>query len=128
MKNRATVLTADGRSTASRRADPAGTTAFALLNPRGEGAGGITRTVNVYGAFGGGTATLQISTDGGPTWVDFEDETGTVVAFTASAARSLVIVGDDAFPNDGATGGVLLSINLASSTTPTVTFDLVQLR
>lgn len=99
-----TPLTADGRSTT------------VSLNSRrdGSGDGEITKTVFLTGTFGGGTATIQVSPDGGTTWVDALDSGLNVAAFTSDGYANITLQGTEA----GAKVPALLSVDLASSSSP----------
>jgi len=68
--------------------------AFPLQSPRGEGEAAILKTIFVQGTFDTATATLQVSADGGVTFVDVTDESGAAVAFTANGARNIKISSD----------------------------------
>lgn len=102
MKQTAAVLTADGRSDS-----------IEMLTPV-RGGDSSLKTIIVQGGFGSGTATVQVSGDGGTTWIDVKDDAGTVVAFTVNGNANVNIMSDALNP-------ALLSVNLAGSTTPTVT-------
>ena len=67
------------------------------------------------GTFGGGTATLQASPDGGTTWVDVLDQASTAITFTANKAVNVEVASDGLQP-------VRLSINLTGSTSPNLSF------
>lgn len=92
-------LTADGRSTA-----------FPMYQARSGGDSSL-KEIYVQGTFGSGTATLQVSADGGTTWVDATDDNGTSITFAANGVRNVQISSDAQAP-------VLISINLAGSTSP----------
>lgn len=102
------TLTADGR-----------TTAFPYINTRADG--NIWATVFVYGTFGSGTATVQVSPDAGTTWIDVEDDGGSVVSFTADGARNVRLASDAGEP-------VLISVDLSGATSPDLTVDIFQVR
>ena len=91
---------------------------------RGEGAGGIKRTLSIYGTFGGGTATVQVSSDNGTTWITVTDSAGDI-AVTANAVRNVDIVSTSYGEDDGP---MLISVLLAGATSPVLTFDMYQLR
>lgn len=102
-------LTADGRSTA-----------FPVYNPR-SGGDSVFKTIFVQGDFGSGTATLQVSGDGGTTWVNVTDDAGSVIQFTANGARNVRIISDVQLPTE-------LSINLTGSTNPDLNFIIYENR
>lgn len=65
-------------------------------------------SIAVWGTFGGGTVTLQMSPDGGTTWLNVDHSSDNYVTFTA-----------------GGTGGFdlglcMLRFNLTGATTPSV--------
>ena len=74
-------------------------------------------TIEVYGDFDGGTVTLEISTDGGTTWRNFQsrDATNTVTDVTWSATEFKSVV---PFP----TGKYRFT--LADSTSPSLKIDV----
>jgi len=49
------------------------------------------------GDFGGGTATVQVSLDG-TNWVDYQNEAGNTVSFTADGFRNILLNSDSASP------------------------------
>lgn len=107
----ATALTADGRSDA-----------FPIYNAHDRGGGATLNTVIVQGSsFGGGTATLQLSADGGSTWIDAVDSTNSVVQFTGNGARNVTLASEAAQP-------IQLSINLAGATSPNISFIIYSVR
>lgn len=99
------ALTADGRSQVIR-----------LYSAR-SGGDSIKRTTFVEGSFGGGTATLQVSSDKGVTWVNVTNDAGTAITFTEAGVRELSIASDAQAP-------VLVSIDLVGSTTPSVVLTI----
>lgn len=99
-KSQTPAVTADGRSGE-----------ITLYNrPRGGGAS-LKKTIFITGTFGSGTATLQISDDGGTDYVDVLDNVGAAVTFTANKAVNVEIASDAVDP-------VLLTFNLAGATSP----------
>lgn len=58
-----------------------------------------------YGTFGGGTCKLQMSPDGGTTWVDVTNDAGTAVSLTSAGLVQFHL-----------SAGVKIKANLASST------------
>ena len=101
------AITADGRTAGIR-----------IYNrPRSSGAA-TKKTLFVGDTFGGGTATLQISNDGGTTYGNFFDESGAAVTFTnAKGGTTLDIPSDDRNP-------VLVAVNLAGATSPNLTLTV----
>ncbi len=104
-KYQATALTADGRSEA-----------ITMQNAR-SGGDSTKKTVFVEGDFGTGTATLQVSSDKGATWVDVTNDAGAAVAFTSSGVRELSILSCALKP-------VLVSIDLVGAAAPNVVLTI----
>jgi hypothetical protein len=48
-----------------------------------------TKTVQVFGTFGGGTVLIEGSNDGGTTWVTLTDPQGNALSFTAAGAEKV---------------------------------------
>jgi hypothetical protein len=69
-------------------------------------------SVTVWGNFGGGTATLQMSPDVGTTWINVDETGDAFVTFTAS--------GDGGFE----LGLCLLRVNLTGATAPSITVSI----
>lgn len=115
------TLTADGQSEG-----------VALIAMRGEGEAAILKTVFVQGDFGSGTATLKVSADGGSTWVDVVDSTGTAITFTVNGARNVKVssveMDNTNNDSDNESKAVLLGMSLASSTSPDLDMFVYQNR
>jgi len=73
-------------------------------------------TIILYGNFGGGTITTQVSADGGSTFVNLIDD-GVAVTFTAGAGDNFRINSDELDP-------VFLGFNLVGATTPNITIKV----
>jgi hypothetical protein len=101
MRYDAPALTADGRSEN-----------IELFNPRGRDGSG-RYTAFVTGTFGGGTATPQLSPDGGTTWVTIQDAAGDVT-FTENGAFNFEVFSDPIQP-------IEFSVNLTGATSPNIT-------
>lgn len=67
-------------------------------------------TAVLYGDFGSGTVTAQVSADGGSTYVNIQ-ESGSDVTFTANGAKEFVINSDEMNP-------VYLAFTMSGSSSP----------
>ena len=100
-----------------------GQTAEVSLSNPNNGAN-IFQNVYAFGTFGAGTATLQVSPDGGTTWIDVTDGISTV-SFTSNGGQRTFILGN---ANPILAEQIKLRFNLTGSSTPSVTFVIEDCR
>ena len=86
-------------------------------------------TVSVFGGggndFGSGTVTLQHSPDGGTTFIDVIDQSGTAVTFTANKTVNFELYGN---ANNIAAETNKIRLALAGSTAPTLRYIIDDVR
>lgn len=86
-------------------------------------------TVYVFGGggnnFGSGTATLQVSPDGGTNFIDVLDQSGTAIAFSANGVANFELYGNG---NNVLTETVVLRLALAGSSSPTLRYVIDDVR
>jgi len=86
-------------------------------------------TVYVFGGggndFGSGTVTVQVSPDGGTTFIDIPDQSGTAITFTANGVTNFELYGNG---DPISTGSVQIRLALAGSTAPTVRYVIDDVR
>lgn len=86
-------------------------------------------TVSVFGGggnnFGSGTVTLQHSPDGGDTFIDILDQSGTAVIFTADKTVNFELYGN---ANNIPTEINQIRLALAGSTAPTLRYIIDDVR
>jgi len=102
------AVTADGRSDE-----------IPLYNPR-SGGDSTLKTITIQGTFGGGTATLEVSADGGTTWIPFTSG-GSPVTFTANDTQNINICSDAQAP-------LLVSFDLLGATAPNIQMIIFDVR
>lgn len=100
------TLTADGRAT------------FNAQNIRGNSPNRYS--YGGQGDFGGGTVTIELSYDGGTTWVDVIDN-GSAVTFTADRSDNIDVNSDPLNPT-------IIGFSLAGSTDPNLLITLMDNR
>tara|TARA_R110000744_G_scaffold90984_8_gene176607 strand:- start:786 stop:1088 length:303 start_codon:yes stop_codon:yes gene_type:complete len=66
----------------------------------------------IFGSFGGGTVSVDLSYDGGTTWFSATNEAGTAVAVTSSQALNIQV------------GESNIRFTLAGATAPSITVSL----
>lgn len=93
--------------------------ALPMYNPR-SGGDSTLKTVTIQGTFGGGTATLEISADGGVTSIPFTVG-GSPVTFTSNDSQNLSICSDAQKP-------LLVSFDLTGATTPDIKMIIFDVR
>lgn len=76
-------------------------------------------TVWAYGTFGGGTASLEASPDGGTTWVAILDQSGTAITFTANGVVNFELYADQ---DPIAANKTKIRLTLAGATAPTLNY------
>ena len=93
-----------------------------IINPNN----GISPYQNVAmsGGFGGGTATVELSNDGGSTWFDATDSSGSV-ALAAPGMVRLFGVGN---ANIDAANTIKMRVTVAGSTAPTLKITITDVR
>jgi carbon monoxide dehydrogenase subunit G len=80
-------------------------------------------TIYVFGGggndFGSGTVAVQVSPDGGTTFMDVKDQAGVSVTFTADGMTNIEIQSN---PNPKSSEIVQLRFSLSGSTSPTIRY------
>lgn len=79
-------------------------------------------TISIYGTFGGGTATLKMSSDGGTTKYALKDapgSSGSDITYTANGSANIEL----GFSDDNDTE-FKLYVSLAGATDPEITIDV----
>lgn len=86
-------------------------------------------SVYVFGGggndFGSGTVTLQVSPDGGTTFIDVPDQVGSAIIFSSDGVTNFELYGNG---NDIPTEKVVLRLALAGSTSPTIRYIINDVR
>ena len=86
-------------------------------------------TVYVFGGggnnFGSGTVTLRMSPDGGTTFIDMPDQTGSAITFTADGVTNFELYGNQ---NPIGTEEVVFRLALTGSTSPTIRYIVDDVR
>jgi len=110
MRTKVANLTANGRS------EP-----ITVNIARSDGEAALTTTVFAFGTFGSGTLALEVSPDGGSTWIPVT-ESGIAVALTSDGVRNVKTQSSsgNSSNNGEADFPVTISVILSGSTAPTI--------
>lgn len=87
---------------------------------RPSGADNWVGTVFIYGTFGSGTITLQLSPNAGTTKITAKDSSGTAVTATANDIRVIPVSGTGSSNSEN----ISIWVNMAGSTSPSVTVEV----
>jgi len=90
-----------------------------LINPR-SGGDSVFKTIGIQGTFGSGTATLEVTIDGGTTWIPFTSA-GAAVEYTVNDVRNMRVCSDAKEP-------IKLRFALTGATTPSIQMIVYDVR